>query len=443
MMRCYFTRRANSRVTLRPGRPTGRERLGYFREFRLHWPNLLGATLALALGLGLKQFMLNLLGPPLLAEFGWSKAEFALIGSFGIVTLFFSPFVGRFADRFGTRVTAAIGLCAIPAGFLLFSRMSGSLYEFYAIDIGLTVLGLCTASFILSRAVVERFDHARGIALAVMLSGSPLVGALAVQWMGDIVADQGWRAACRLVAAVAALGGVVAFFLMGRVGKAPPPPRLAGRLSFAQFKAITRTPVFLLLLLGMFFCNFQHVLVSSQMNLMLMDKGTTATFATGMVSLYAITVVAGRFAGGFALDRIAPHHVAIVALGLPVVGYLALASSWNSHLAIGLSIALVGLAQGAETDVSAILTSRKFAMENYSFIFSLLMMAMSGSSALGSIVLSITLHFTDSFAPFLVLNAAFTAVGALCFFLTGRFGQADLPRAVSDEASEPLPGAAA
>lgn len=155
------------------------------------------------------------------------------------------------------------------------------------------------------------------------------------------------------------------------------------------------------------------------MNIMLMENGATTRFATLLVSVYSICVVIGRFMSGYALDRVPPHVVAVVALGLPTLGYAALASSFDAAWILTGSIALVGLAQGAETDVGAFLTSRKFGLGHYSFVFSMLMAAMGLASALGSMLLSYTLHVTDSFDQFLYVAAAATLGGALCFYLTG------------------------
>ena len=141
-------------------------------------------------------------------------------------------------------------------------------------------------------------------------------------------------------------------------------------------------------------------------------------------------VVIGRFAGGYALDRVAPHFVAIVALGLPTIGYVALASGFDARWVLGLSIALVGLAQGAETDVGAFLTSRKFSISHYSFVFSMLMTSFGLSSALGSILLSVTLRDDGTFNTFLMVSAAVTLGGALCFYLTGRYHTA-MPEAAN------------
>ena len=86
---------------------------------------------------------------------------------------------------------------------------------------------------------------------------------------------------------------------------------------------------------------------------------------------------------------------------------------------MGGAILLVGLAQGAEGDIGAYLTSRNFDMRQYSFVFAFISSAMFIASAAGSLILSLTLEWTNSFNLFLTLCAGFTVLGALAFFLTG------------------------
>src|SRR3546814_19850357 len=90
----------------------------YFREFGAHWPTLMGATLGLALGAALNHYMTSLFAPPLIAEFGWDKSQFALVGTLGLATMTVVPFAGRITARYGERLRARHGIVPVPHPFL-------------------------------------------------------------------------------------------------------------------------------------------------------------------------------------------------------------------------------------------------------------------------------------------------------------------------------------
>lgn len=358
-------------------------------------------------------------GPAMLEDLGWSKADFALIGSIALLTMPLIPLAGRFTDRFGTRVAAIVGFTAVPAGFLAISMMRGPIIEFFAIYLLQHVFGVLTTSMVMCRVVVERFDAARGMALSLVMTMPPLAGAIAAPVLGVVIADHGWRAGYVAMAAICALAGVVAVLLMGRNQRRAPVVREHVKLPRAELLALLRNPTLLLLLGGMLLVNLPQVFASSQLKLVVMNSGVTDQTATWMVSLYAVGVIIGRFASGLALDKVEPHLVAIAALGLPTIGYLVFASQITATELLIAGVLLIGLAQGAESDIGAFLISRRFDMKNFSLLLSLLTMMIGAGGAIGSLVLSLTLRLYDSYMPFLLLSAAGTLVGALLFALTG------------------------
>jgi MFS family permease len=395
--------------------------LGYFSEFRVHWPSLLGAGLGLGFGSAINHHLTSLFAPALIAEFGWTRSEFALTGIVGLVSMLFTPVAGRITDRLGPRRAAMIGFSVLPAGFFCFSLMTGHIAQYYAIVLVNSTLGILTATMVFTRVVVERFDRARGFALSTVLCGSPLIAAFAAPFIGSIIETEGWRTAYRVMALMSAMGGLAAIMLIGRNRPKQPSASEHVKLDLSKFREFAHNPLFLLLIAGMFLVNLPQVLFASQLNLMLMENGATMAYATLLLSAYQICVVIGRFASGYALDRIPPHVVAILMLGLPAMGYLALASSFDAYWVLILAVVLVGLAQGAETDVSAFLTSRKFELAHFSFVFSMQMMFMGLASALGSALLSFTLLDGGRYDTFLIVAAVVTLGGAACFYLTGRY----------------------
>lgn len=347
--------------------------MGYLKEFASHWPNLLGAALGLAFGTALNHYMMNLFGPALIAEFGWSKAQFALVGTLGLVGMVCMPVAGWLTDRFGSRKAASIGFTVVPIAYLLMSMMSGAIWEFFALQAVKASFGILTATMVFTRAVIERFDRARGLAMALMLCAPPLVGSALAPIMSGIIEEEGWRTGYRVLAVLSALGGFGAVLLIGRGSEGAPARSKGDPLTWAKFREMCGSRTFILLIIGMFLVNVPQVLVSSQLSVMLMENGASAQFAATLLSVYGLSVVFGRFVSGLALDRISPHIVAIFTLGLPALGYAGLASDFDARWVLAGAIALVGLAQGAETDVAAILTSRRFELTHFSFVYAMLM----------------------------------------------------------------------
>ena len=395
--------------------------MGYRAEFLSHWRPLLAASIGMALGLALNHYVMSLFAPALIAEFGWSRAKYALVGSTPFVTMFLIPLAGRFTDRVGARKAAALGFIVLPLSYLALSYMNGSFALFLAILVVKSILGTLTTTMVFARVIVERFDSARGIALSIVMSGAPLVAALTVPLIGEVIEVYGWRNGYRALAAISVLGGVVTFALMGgKRAAAAEARRPSHRLTRQELAALFSSPLFLLAIGGVLLINIPQLVAASQLNLVLAENGATGQAATWIVSLYAAGVAFGRIVCGLVLDRIAVHKVAIMVLGLPAIGLVLLASPFDSIWLVAGSILLMALAQGAEGDIGAYLISRKFALRNYSLIMSFMTVSLALGSALGAVILSYSLTVTDGYASFLWFTAAATVVGAYLFYLTGR-----------------------
>src|SRR6202008_2063915 len=111
----------------------------------------------------LNHYISNIFAPHLVAEFGWSRSEFALIGTFGLLTLFCVPVIGRLTDLFGARAIALVGVVSFPLSLIAASMMNGSIVVFAAITVLQTVMvGTTTSSLVYTRLIAENFAGARG-----------------------------------------------------------------------------------------------------------------------------------------------------------------------------------------------------------------------------------------------------------------------------------------
>ncbi|MBY0422834.1 MAG: MFS transporter, partial [Parvularculaceae bacterium] len=131
---------------------------------------------------------------------------------------------------------------------------------------------------------------------------------------------------------------------------------------------------------------------------------------------YAVSTIIGRILCGLALDRYPTHIVSGASMALPAFAFLLLASNIDATWAVALSMALFGAAQGAEGDLAGYLAAKYFPVRIYGTVLGLISAGMASSATTGSIILSATLGWDDSFTLFLLLLATAVSTGAVLLY---------------------------
>lgn len=391
----------------------------YLRELRANCRQLLAAMAGMGLGSALSHYTMGLFAPELIAEFGWTKSQFALIGLTSVVALVFGPLVGRFIDRFGARLSAIIGFAALPFSYIAFAVMNGEFVVFFSIVILQSIFAGLAASAVFLRIVVERLDVARGIGLSLTMMAPPLVGGIAVPLLGEVINDSGWRTGYYVLAIVTALGGAFAISMIGPNERRAEHRAASFKMKRNDIVQLLRSPSLILLFVGMFLVNVPQNFALTQLKLFALSEGLADQSATLMISLYASGVIVGRAISGIALDLMSPQIVALIALGIPTVGYCVLAAGGSTPLILAGAVLSIGLAQGTEGDIGAYILSRLFDMSNFSLLLSLLNVMLGLGASAGALVLSLSLEMHGDYGYFMLVAAGATLVGALCFAMTG------------------------
>lgn len=395
----------------------------YLGEFRANWRLLAAATVGLATGTALNIFTVALFAPALIAEFGWSKATFALHGTLALPFVLLGPVIGWCTDRWGVKRVATVGIISLPLTQIAASFMTGSIAFYFALSFLQLMLGGTTTAMVYSRIVALNFRGARGLALAVVASGTALLAALSSPVLGGIIDAYGWRTGYRCLAAFAAVMGIIVLLLMPRDAPIPHAQEKEGvpvkKAGLAPYLAVIRSRPFLFITAGLCLCNMPHVLMTSQFKVMLLDRGLDSPSASWVISLYSIGVIVGRFVCGLALDRFPSHIVAAIGLGVPALGFFILGAPFATMPFIIIAVSTMGLAQGAEIDLLAYMTARHFANELYGTVVALIYGGMVVSATIGSILLSITLHTSSSFGPFIIGMGIMSIIGAAMFLPLG------------------------
>ncbi|MFT7287452.1 MAG: MFS family permease [Halieaceae bacterium] len=176
------------------------------------WWVLLGLFLVYMATNGILLNTLPLLYPELTREFGWNEEQVTRPASLLLLlTALLIPLLGALCDRFPARriMLGGVILIVVPLSvFAYISSLTHMTLIYLTCSLGLTACGLVPCMLILSRWFVRR----RGFAVGILLMGSSLGGAFFPLLAQQTLAEQGWREAITLIAAVG--GGMMLLGLL-------------------------------------------------------------------------------------------------------------------------------------------------------------------------------------------------------------------------------------
>lgn len=390
-----------------------------FGEFRQHWRPLTASFLGMGSALSLNSYILSTFAPYMIGEFGWSRAQWAMLGIVQGLMIFCLPVAGRLTDLYGVRRVAAAGALSFPLFLVAIAMMNGDIQVYLAIYVAQTIIGATTTATVYARVVAEAFTLRRGLALAIAGSSPPLVAAIGSPLVTAFVEGHGWRAGYLVVALYCAICALATIALLSRGRPRAVTSQAGPRKHQGVFRAIFAMPVFWMLLVACFLVNLPFTLAISQIKLVVLDQGISDADAAIMISAFAIGSIVGRFIAGLALDVVAGHIVAAIGFGLPFVGLMLLASSYDTVPAVGFAVLLMGLSFGSEGDVIPFLITRYFDMAIFSTVMGLLSAAIGLAMAVGNVILSASLAATDSFELYLFIAAGGSFFGSAIFLALG------------------------
>lgn len=390
----------------------------YLRELSLHWRPLAAASLGLVAGT-ISNYVGNLFAPYLVRDFGWSKAQFALIGLTVVIAAICLPVVGHLVDRHGMRRIAAVGVTLLPVIFAGLGLQQGSFGIFFALSLGqMLVVSALAGIVVYNRLIVRSFDRARGLALGIASCAPAVAAAAGSPLLSTFIDDHGWRAGYFLMAALTALAGGAALALVPRTFQDRNVPAKVAEEQPDGLKNLLGNRSFLVIFSAMLLCNLHFTMQTSQLKLVIAELGIRFETGSAMVSAFAIGVILGRIACGIALDRFAPRLVASCCFLIPSLGLALLASGAGGSVPmVAIAVTTLGFSVGAEGDIAAYLVARYFPPHQFSTVLGLVAAAMAISALAGTIILSRTVALTGSYNLFLGIAATTMALGSLSFLV--------------------------
>jgi MFS family permease len=400
-------------------------------EFKLGWRILVLSVLGVATSVTaalLYGFGAMIL--PLQEAMGWSRGAVQSAITFLFAGAIISTqLIGWLNTRFGIRAVTALSLACLVVGYLALTQIQGSIIWLY---IGVAILPLIapgTLAVTWTQIVNLWFDRNRGLALALILSGTGLAAAIMPALISMGIARWDWRAGFVILALPPLLLTLPLTLLWMR----EPTATIAATPEASRLKVLALTGVSFregLRSRQFWTCNIALLVVVAGIVAMvtstvplLRDKGLSATQAGQIFGTFGLSLIVGRVLVGYLIDRVWAPAIAAVALGLPAIGCLIfLVADAQIPLLIAATM-LVGIGAGAEFDIAAFLIARYFGMRNYGRLFGFHIGLATAGSAMTPILVGWSFETTGSYSVTLMACVVAFGIGSLALLTLGRYPQ--------------------
>lgn len=404
-----------------------------FREFSYAWRVVVASALGIGLGLSpIPIYTLGVFAAPLAQEFGWAIGDvFLALTVLTICALILSPLVGLVIDRVGVRKVALGSVFGFGIGLMLHALNPGSFGLYLATWVVVAVLGVGTLPITWTRVINNWFSDCRGLALGCSLVATGFFGIFAKLYVAYLIDAFGWRMAfvgLGMVPIVVALP--VAIFLFRDISDPRVPedkkPAFAKDALASGATGLTRAQTFsdwrFWLMCACFVAiSFGVGGIIPNLENLFGSKGFDRNDAITLASFVGWSVIVGRIAGGFLIDRFWAPAVAFCMLILPAISCYFLAQGNLTFAAATIAVLLVGLAAGAEQDLMAFLVARYFGLKSYGVVYGVMYSSFALGAGFAPAIMGKVFDATGSYDAILgYVGFAFVA-GAIPLLLLGKY----------------------
>ena len=358
---------------------------------------------------------------PLAKSFGWHRE--AISSAFGIAAItvaVFSPGIGTLLDRFPPRRIILPSILVFAGAYASLSLLTPNISRFYLTYFVLGVVGNGTAQLAYTRAVLTWFQKRRGLALALVLTGSG-TGSIVIPLVTQLVIRHyDWRHGYLALGCFALLGIPLTATLVRN--RPMPVTHVDDHFqSGISIGSALRSSIFWIFAVMIMLEAFGSNGIISHLAALLTERGISAQTAALALSVMGATGIMGRLTTGLLLDRYFAPYIAALMLAVSGLGILALTTASTAATALA-GTALMGYGLGSEADVVPYLIARYFGRKHFAALYGLTWTAYAVGGATGPIVVGYFYDRTGMYQPRMVATLALTCVvGAALSFLLPRY----------------------
>jgi MFS family permease len=336
--------------------------------------------------------------PAIEAEFGVDRGAAAFPYTATMIGFAIGGLImGRLVDRVGIAPPVFIGGLSLGAGYML-SALAESYWMVIACQtflIGMFGSSSCFGAMVAD--ISHWFLHRRGIAVAIVASGSYLAGAVWPPLIQHWIEADGWRAAHVNVGLICLIAMPVLAYLLRRrpvidQGAAPVASRPVG----GRAPASPRVTQALLVVAG-FGCCMAMAMPQVHIVAYCVDLGYGAATGTEMLSIMLVLGIVSRLASGVIADRIGGVGTLLIGSGLQCLA-LIFYLPFDGPTSLYLVSALFGLSQGGIVPSYALIVREVFPAREAGIRIAYVMTATIIGMAAGGWISGLIYDATGSYA---------------------------------------------
>ncbi|GGB85804.1 MFS transporter [Novosphingobium endophyticum] len=393
-------------------------------EWKAQWPLVLAAMVGFSFH-SIATYSSGLFIEPLQEEFGWSRGQItAGLAIAAISTVPLSPFVGAIIDRWGSRRIALPGLVLTACSLASFGTTGASIAYWLGLWCIYALVGLSVKSTVWTFAVSQAFSAGRGLALAVMLSGTAIAQSLVPPLAQWLIATVGWREAWFWLGFGWCLPALVlAWFFLKDAKPATRPPHAASgphadvalRVPGMTMGEALRNPALLKLGGATFIMMTLGLAVIVHQVPILTEIGMSREVAAWLAGLSGVAGIVGKLVTGALMDRFDGARIGALTIGVSAAGF-ALLLAPPSLPTIITGIVIIGYAVGTKLQVAAYLTSQITGMNSFGKIFGMMNSLIALGAGLGPVMSGFIYDAFGTYAPLLLAGIPGSLISAFLVY---------------------------
>lgn len=282
------------------------------------WLIVLGSFFMMATCYAVFVNCLNLFLVPITNDLGITRGQFNANTSIAaIVGVFASLFVGKLVQKCNARIFGIVNILLIVSSLACWSLVT-QLWQMYLLSVvtGFTVIS--GTRLMISLLIANWFDHKRGLAVSLSLSGSGVGGMILSQVAASSINTYGWRTTFLILALITLIIsmpltvtvfhnnpfniGLLPYGVSNESNNIAVGGKNQGYFGVTAKRAI-RSGAFWLLLLGFLLMGLINGGVIINISANFTDAGYSAEFAANIVSLQLFVLIVGKITVGMVFDR--------------------------------------------------------------------------------------------------------------------------------------------